>query len=169
MVEVATPLAEFDMLAADQARMLLLPVCASDAWLDAVIAARPYQTLPGLLARSDEVVASLDPPNVEQALASHARIGERAGGSDLESAWSREEQAGAITASDDLAAALHRGNLEYESQFRHVFLICAAGRTPQQILAAMYERMDNEPDVEQQVLLRELAAVIRLRIVRLLR
>jgi 2-oxo-4-hydroxy-4-carboxy-5-ureidoimidazoline decarboxylase len=169
MVEVATPLADFDMLSADQARMLLHPVCASDAWLDAVIGGRPYRTLPRLLARSDAVVATLDASNISQALASHARIGERAGGSDIESAWSREEQAGAITAGDDLAAALHRGNLEYEQRFGHVFLMCATGRTPQQMLAAMYERMDNDPDVEQQVLLRELAAVIRLRIVRLLR
>jgi 2-oxo-4-hydroxy-4-carboxy-5-ureidoimidazoline decarboxylase len=169
MVEVATPLADFDMLSADQARMLLHPVCASDAWLDAVIGGRPYRTLPRLLARSDAVVATLDASNISQALASHARIGERAGGADIESAWSREEQAGAITAGDDLAAALHRGNLEYEQRFGHVFLMCATGRTPQQMLAAMYERMDNDPDVEQQVLLRELAAVIRLRIVRLLR
>ncbi len=169
MVEAMTALAEFDALSDDQARAFLHPVCASDAWLDGVIAARPYQNLQTLLARSDAVVAGLDALGIDQALASHSRIGERAGGPDLEASWSREEHAGAIAASDDLSGALHRGNLDYESRFGHVFLMCATGRSPQQMLAAMYERMDNEPDVEQQVLLRELAAVIRLRLVRLLR
>ena len=45
----------------------------------------------------------------------------------------------------------------------------ATGRSPAQMLAAMYERMDNEPQVEHDVVRRELAAIVRLRIVRLLR
>jgi 2-oxo-4-hydroxy-4-carboxy-5-ureidoimidazoline decarboxylase len=169
MVEVTTPLAQFDVLGVDEARDLLRRVCASDVWLDAMIAARPYQRVREMLARSDVVMASLDSANVEQALASHPRIGERAGGADQESAWSREEQAGAVTAGEDLIAALHRGNIEYEARFGHVFLMCATGRSPEQMLAAMYERMDNEPEVEHDVVRRELAAIVRLRIVRLLR
>jgi 2-oxo-4-hydroxy-4-carboxy-5-ureidoimidazoline decarboxylase len=169
MVEVTTPLAQFDVLAADEARALLHPVCASAAWLDAVIGARPYQLVQDLLSRSDVVVAGLDWPNVEQTIASHARIGERAGGADRESAWSREEQAGAVTGDEDLIAALHRGNLEYEARFGHVFLMCTTGRSPQQMLAALYERLDNEPAAEQDVVRRELAAIVRLRLIRLLR
>ena len=166
---MTTPLAQFDALGPDEARELLHPVCASDVWLAAMIAGRPFRSVSDLLARSDDIIAALDWPNVEQALATHPRIGERAGGADRESAWSREEQAGAVTASEDVIAALHRGNMEYENRFGHVFLMCATGRSPQQMLAALYERLDNEAGVERDVVRRELAAIVRLRIVRLLR
>jgi 2-oxo-4-hydroxy-4-carboxy-5-ureidoimidazoline decarboxylase len=167
----AAPVAvtDFDALPAEAARALLQPACASDAWLDAVLAGRPYPDLDALLVRSDAAVGALAWPDVEQALAAHPRIGERAGGGDVEAAWSREEQASTATARDDVTLALHRGNVDYEARFGHVFLVCATGRTPEQLLAALHERLDNDAMGEQDVVRRELAAIARLRLARVLR
>ena len=134
-----------------------------------MVAGRPYPDHDALLARSDATLAALAWPDVEQALAAHPRIGERAGGDDQESAWSREEQASTAAAGEDLASALHRGNVEYEQRFGFVFLVCATGRSPEQLLAALYERLDNDPATERDVVRRELAAIARLRLGRIVR
>lgn len=162
--------AAFNRLAPDAATTLLRPACASEVWLAAVTGARPYGSLAELSARSDAVLGDLDWPAIEQALAAHPRIGERRTGTDAGSAWSREEQAGAHDGvPSDVTAALRNGNVEYEQRFGHVFLICATGRTAQEMLAALTERLRNEPEVERQVVRRELAAIVRLRLAKALR
>ncbi|WP_375477742.1 2-oxo-4-hydroxy-4-carboxy-5-ureidoimidazoline decarboxylase [uncultured Jatrophihabitans sp.] len=168
MTEPVLDVAAFDALPADVAGDLLRPACASAAWLAAVVARRPYADVHELWAASDEVLSALPWTEIEQAMAAHARIGERAGGAEREAAWSREEQAGAATSGTDSAAALHRGNLAYERRFGHVFLICATGRSAEQLLAALHERLDNDADTEQHVVRTELAAIVRLRIARVL-
>jgi 2-oxo-4-hydroxy-4-carboxy-5-ureidoimidazoline decarboxylase len=169
MSERVIDVAWLDALPPAAARELLRPACASEAWLTAVVAGRPYPDAGALVDRSDAVLADVPWPEIERAIATHSRIGERAAGGDQESVWSREEQSAASSAGDDVAAALHRGNLEYERRFGHVFLICASGRSSDRILAALHERMDNDPLSERAVVRSELAAIVRLRLGRLLR
>jgi 2-oxo-4-hydroxy-4-carboxy-5-ureidoimidazoline decarboxylase len=168
MSEAWVDVAAFDAVSAAAATALLRPVCASTAWLEAIAAHRPYGTFPAVVERSDEVVVALDWPDIEQALSGHPRIGERATGGDRESHWSREEQSTASGATTDDAQALHDGNVAYERHFGHVFLVCATGRTPRQLLDALNERLDNDEDTERQVVRRELAAIVRLRLAKAL-
>src|SRR4051812_1538117 len=72
--------------------------CASTAWAEAVAAAGPYASLDELVRASDRVIAGLPWADVEEALAAHPRIGERAAGNGREAAWSRQEQSGAADA-----------------------------------------------------------------------
>lgn len=167
MSQLVLDLSALDDMPADEVRELLHPACASDIWLEEVTASGPYRDLDALWAVSDRAIDSMPWSAVGQALDAHPRIGRRPSGADLESTWSREEQAGAATAPQDVATALHRGNVDYERRFGTVFLICATGRAPEQILAALGERLDNEPDVERQVVRRELAAIVRLRLARI--
>lgn len=162
------PVAQFNELPADDARALLRPVLDSAAWLTAMVNTRPYGSLDAVLDRSDAAARALDALEVASALRSHPRIGERAAGPEQEAAWSREEQAGAAGLAPDVEQALHRGNVEYEQRFGQVFLVCAAGRGPAEILADLNERLDNDPDTEQDVVRRELAAIAKLRLQRVL-
>ena len=169
MTEPLIDVAAFDAVSPAAAVELLRPVCASRAWLAAVTAGRPYGRLDAVAGRSDAVLAELAWPDVEEAMSAHPRIGERATGADREASWSREEQSGAAAGTTDDAAALGAGNLAYERRFGHVFLVCATGRTPRQILDALTERLDNDVDTERAVVRRELAAIVRLRLARTLR
>ena len=161
-------LAEFNALSVASATELLRPVCASDAWLQAMTGGRPYRNADELTHRSDEALAVLDWSDVEQALAAHPRIGERPAGGDREAAWSRQEQSGAAAASTNVADELRAGNLIYEQRFGHVFLICATGRTADDILAELTQRLSNDDATERQVVRRELAAIVRLRLAKAL-
>jgi 2-oxo-4-hydroxy-4-carboxy-5-ureidoimidazoline decarboxylase len=140
--------------------------CAADAWLTRVQAARPIPSVKALLDLSDDTVLSFDAAALEQALAAHARIGERRLGSTTEDRWSRTEQAGALGAEASLAEQIAAGNRAYEERFGHVFLIRAAGRSAEEMLAALTERLRNDPQTEQDVVRRELADIVRLRLLK---
>jgi 2-oxo-4-hydroxy-4-carboxy-5-ureidoimidazoline decarboxylase len=157
--------AAFDTMPAADAGALLRPACASSAWAAAMIAGRPYGSLDALAARSDGVLAGLDWPDVEEALTAHPRIGERATGNDREAAWSRQEQSGASGAAGDLRTA----NVEYERRFGHVFLICATGRSSDEILAALRDRLGNDERVEHELVRAELTQIVRLRLAKTFR
>ena len=142
--------------------------CAADAWVHRLQAARPVGSTKELLDLSDDTVLSLDDPALDQALAAHARIGERRLGSTTEDRWSRTEQAGALGAGADVATRLAEGNRRYEEKFGHVFLIRAAGRSGEEMLDALERRLENDPATERDVLRRELAEIVRLRLLAVL-
>ena len=154
----------FDALPSGEAAELVRPCCAGRRWIDEIVAGRPYGSVDRLVATSDEVLAALQWSDIEQALAAHPRIGERVGGTDRESAWSREEQAGA--ADSAVASQLVAGNLAYEARFGHVFLICATGRSASDMLAALTSRLDNPVEVEHEVVRTELREIVRLRLIK---
>src|SRR5882757_9432659 len=98
----------FDRLSPMAAGALLTPICASEAWIVAMVATRPHGTLELLGTRADEALAAIEWSDVLQALDAHPRIGDRVTGGGLEGSWSREEQSGAAGA----GAALRAGNVE---------------------------------------------------------
>lgn len=146
---------------------VLRSCCAAAPWVDRVVRARPYGSLAALLETSDATLASLDDAGLSEALAAHARIGEQRGGDSREATWSRAEQASALAAGGDVRALLEQGNEEYEQRFGHVFLIRAAGRSPQEMYAALRSRLSHDAATERAVVLGELAEIVRLRLERL--
>ena len=155
-------LARFNALDATAARAELRACCAASRWAEAVADGRPYAGRDALYARADTALTELTWDDVTEALAAHPRIGERTRG------WSRAEQSGAAAAPDPVRAELAEGNAEYEKRFGHVFLICASGLSAAQMLAALRTRLRHDPATEREVVRRELGAIARLRIGRLL-
>lgn len=160
------PLAGFDELPVGAAAALLRPVCASDRWVAAVLAGRPYGEAGALAAAADVALADLDWADVEQALAAHPRIGDRAGGDGPEAIWSRREQSAAAGADATVAEQLRAANIAYEGRFGWVFLVCASGRSATEILDALRERLGHDPDTERGVVRSELRDIVRLRLAR---
>ena len=161
------PVAWFDELPDDEAVHELRTCCAADAWVHTVLGQRPFGSLQALLETGGAAVLSLDDAAIDQALAAHARIGERPGGATREDSWSRTEQAAALTAGDDITALLAEGNRAYEERFGHVFLIRAAGRSAEEMYDALQSRMANDETTERSVVRRELAEIVRLRLARM--
>jgi 2-oxo-4-hydroxy-4-carboxy-5-ureidoimidazoline decarboxylase len=161
-------LAEFNAADAATAAAELRPACAATAWLAALVDARPFHTVDAVSACSDSVIRQMPWPAIEEALAAHPRIGERAAGSSREAAWSRQEQAGSAASGREIADALRAGNIAYEQRFGHVFLIRATGRSADEMLIALQARLGNDPDRERDVVREELAAIVRLRLAKIL-
>lgn len=134
------------------------------AWTDAIVAARPYASVDALSAYAAALAEQWSVDDLDAALAHHPRIGERPTAAGAEGDASRREQAAMTTAADDVAARIAAGNAAYEERFGRVFLIRAAGRTPDEILANLEQRLSNDPDAETLEATTQLAEIALLRL-----
>ncbi|MCZ4637433.1 2-oxo-4-hydroxy-4-carboxy-5-ureidoimidazoline decarboxylase, partial [Streptomyces rubrogriseus] len=70
-------------------------------------------------------------------------------------------------AAEELKAEMLELNLAYQDKFGHVFLICATGRTGEQMRDAALERIGNSPEQEREIVRTELGKINRIRLTRL--
>jgi len=158
-------LASFNSLPRVEAESRLYACCASHRWASRVAGGRPYANLEAVLSAADSVWTELGPPDWLAALSGHPRLGERGGHSP---GASEREQARVMNAKPDALAELAEENRRYEARFGHVFLIAAAGRTADEVLAELRRRMDNEPAAEIKEAADEHRKINRLRLQRML-
>lgn len=152
-------LEEFNSRTRDAAIGVVKPALDIPRWYDALVDGRPYASVEALTAAAMAVAAPLTEPELDAALAHHPRIGERAQGDSAEAAHARSEQAGVDASA---AAALAEGNRAYEEKFDRVFLVRAAGRSADDILGLLRQRLSHTPAQELIVIdqqLREIAAL----------
>ena len=109
------------------------------------------------------VGAALTDADVADGLAGHPRIGEHT--SDPRSA---REQCGVADASAEVLAELAAGNRAYEQRFGHVYVVCASGRSAEELLDVLRGRLGNDPRTERAVVRGELVAINGLRLDRML-
>ncbi|MBT3152203.1 2-oxo-4-hydroxy-4-carboxy-5-ureidoimidazoline decarboxylase [Streptomyces sp. CHD11] len=165
MTSTPTPpgLARFNALEEPAALAALHEVCAAPGWARRLLTARPCATTDALYAASDAAMAELTTADLEKAMAGHPPIG-RPGPGDPASA---REQSGMAGAPDALRAEMLELNLAYQERFGHVFLICATGRTGEQMRDAARERLGNTPEREREIVRAELGKINRIRLSRL--
>ncbi|MGP4111204.1 2-oxo-4-hydroxy-4-carboxy-5-ureidoimidazoline decarboxylase [Streptomyces sp. 4N509B] len=145
------------------ARRALRRVCASHAWADALLAARPFPDAGALLAANDAATAALTPADLAEALAAHPPIGRPTPGD----ATSAREQRGMADAPTALRERMAELNLAYQERFGHVFLIRATGLTGEQMHDALSRRLGHTPEQERETVRTELAGINGLRLRRL--
>lgn len=164
-------LSALNALPADEAARLLLGCCGSPRWAREMAGRRPFASLHDVLAAADEVWWALGAEDWDDAFAAHPRIGERkaAPAQDARAAaWSAQEQSAAASAGDDVAAALAAGNRAYEARFGRIYIVCATGKSAEEMLGILRERLANDPQAELRVAAGEQAKITRLRLEKLL-
>jgi 2-oxo-4-hydroxy-4-carboxy-5-ureidoimidazoline decarboxylase len=112
---------------------------------------RPVEDLATLLATSDRIWRDLNAEDWLEAFQSHPRIGESTApreSSARSKEWSVQEQRRAAESDDLLKRALTEGNREYEQRFDRIFVICASGKSAEEILANLRNRLKNDDAAE---------------------
>ncbi|MEU8520085.1 2-oxo-4-hydroxy-4-carboxy-5-ureidoimidazoline decarboxylase [Streptomyces sp. NBC_01216] len=164
MTSGTTPgLARFNTSADGDTVAALHEVCSSSAWGSRILAQRPYATAEALFLASDAAMAELTVEDLAEAMAGHPPIGRPKAGDPTSS----REQSGMAGASDALRAEMLELNLAYQERFGHVFLICATGRTGEQMRDAVRERIAHSPEQEREIVRTELGKINRIRLSRL--
>ena len=158
-------LAWFNGLPRDEAERCLRECCGSRSWAAAVAARRPYADFAALVRTSDDVWGGLAPADWLEAFAAHPRLGDSGGHSPDAS---KKEQSQVMQAGGDTLADLAAENRRYEARFGHVFLISAAGRTAEDVLATLRLRIDNDAATELYVAAEEQRKITRLRLASML-
>jgi OHCU decarboxylase len=138
--------------------------CGSTAWARSMAAARPFASLDAMVSAGDAIWRSLAPGDWLEAFAAHPKIGEKARGS----SWSDREQSGMRTAGDDDRRRLETGNADYQSRFGYIFIVCATGKTAADMLAALEDRLTNDPALELRVAAEEQRKITGLRLAKLM-
>jgi 2-oxo-4-hydroxy-4-carboxy-5-ureidoimidazoline decarboxylase len=148
---VSHVLSRWNALAADEALKEILPCCGSQAWARGMAFSRPVEDVITLLATSDRIWRDLTADDWLEAFESHPRIGEARGpreSSARSQDWSAQEQREAADTDGGLKRSLADGNREYEKRFRRIFIICATGKSAEEILANLRQRLKNDDATE---------------------
>jgi 2-oxo-4-hydroxy-4-carboxy-5-ureidoimidazoline decarboxylase len=149
------------------AREFLSTCCGSTAWIDRMMARRPFGSDDNLYAVARQEWFSLTPDDWREAFRHHPRIGDRAS---LRARFpstahlSAAEQRGIDDASDATLDALAEGNRTYEERFGYIFIVCATGRSAGEMLTLLRARLDNDPRTELLVAAGEQSKITELRL-----
>lgn len=158
-----TALSEFNAMNPEAADQLLRPCLDIDRWIRTLVDDRPYASVEKLVDAARTAADPFTQQEVEAALAHHPRIGQRATGGSAEAALSRSEQT-TLVVDDNVQRRLRAGNEAYEDRFGRVFLIRAAGRSAEEILAALESRLANDEQTERTVVADQLRQIALLRL-----
>jgi len=165
-----TDLEQLNLLNAKEAESEFLKCCGSGRWAEQMIAERPFESLDDLIAKADRVWRALEPRDWLEAFHSHPKIGENktaATTSEQSRRWSTVEQAGVRNAAAQTLQALADLNKEYEDKFGYIFIVCATGKSSEEMLAILRSRLENNPDEELRIALAEQAKITELRLKKL--
>lgn len=144
-------LAHWNSTPSEKAVEDILPCCGSRAWARAMAARRPILTEVDLLAVCDAIWKDLPVSDWIEAFQSHPRIGDSkapSAASGQSAAWSRNEQQNLGTAGVPVKVALAEGNRAYEQRFGRIFIVCAMGKSAQEILEILERRLRNDDKTE---------------------
>lgn len=147
----------------DRAEAELERCCASPAWARQMMAWRPFAGWNDLLEKADAIWWSLDKADWQEAFAAHPRIGDRK----PEERWANDEQSAAAGASSAVSNALAAANCAYEKRFGHIYIVCATGRSGEEMLAMAEERLSNAPEDELRIAAEEQRKITHLRLLKL--
>jgi allantoicase len=165
-------LARLNSLSLTEAEEELLSCCASHAWASRMTGRRPFPSPEALLAAADKECAALSPEDWREAFLAHPRIGEKKAEKTAPGEakrWAGEEQSGTRSASEATLRELAEKNRAYDEKFGHVFLICATGKTAEEMLAALDARLRNDATTELSIAAEEQRKITQLRLGKLLR
>ena len=124
------------------------------------------------IVTSDRIWWELGPKDWLEAFSRHPKIGDSAAaraGSAQTQRWSSEEQAGVRSASQEVLAALAEANRAYQDRFGYIFIVCATGKTSEEMLALLRHRFQNDPGAELPIAAEEQRKITRLRLEKFLR
>jgi 2-oxo-4-hydroxy-4-carboxy-5-ureidoimidazoline decarboxylase len=162
---------EFNILPKQQLIEELSKCCGSSSWVNRMLKFIPADDMIELLEDAEEQWWQCSEDDWKDAFSHHPKIG------DVESLmkkfastaqWALGEQSGVNVASKETIEALAEGNCLYEEKFGYIFIVCASGKTAEEMLSVLQTRLENNPEEEIKIAADEQNKITRLRIEKLL-
>jgi OHCU decarboxylase len=138
--------------AADEATAFdaMIACCGSKRWARAMVALRPVSSVEMLSEEADRVWSRMEEPDWMEAFACHPRIGERKAAHAVaqSAAWSAQEQSSTTQAAELVMAELAAGNALYEERYGFTYIVCATGKSAEEMLSILNRRLAGSRDAE---------------------
>jgi 2-oxo-4-hydroxy-4-carboxy-5-ureidoimidazoline decarboxylase len=144
-------LARWNTLPSDEAATEILSCCGSRTWAANLAARRPFAEEQTLFTAADDCWQNLPEADWLEAFRSHPRIGEQHAQkktTTVSAAWSRSEQSRMREADDAILLRMREGHRQYEERFGRIFIVCASGKQPAEMLSILEHRLANDPAQE---------------------
>ena len=132
--------------------------CGSPLWANKMTAARPFASWSEVEETAAQLWKNSSREDILEAFAAHPKIGDHEGA---------DEQAGVRKASDATLEELSRLNRAYESRFGYIYIVCATGKSAEEMLALLHQRLENDPAEEIVIAAEEQRLITQLRLRRL--
>ena len=162
---------EFNILPKEKLTEELTRCCGSSAWVKKMLPFIPADDMIELLEDAEEQWEQCSDADRKEAFAHHPEIG------DLDSlkkkfastgAWASGEQNGINNAAEKTIEALAKGNKLYKEKFGYIFIVCATGKSAEEMLEILQSRLENPPEEEIKIAADEQNTITKLRIEKLL-
>jgi 2-oxo-4-hydroxy-4-carboxy-5-ureidoimidazoline decarboxylase len=151
-----------------EARQMLQRCCGASRWVDGMLARRPYASDDEVMAAADDVWAGVEEPDVLEAFGHHPEIGASLDALREKFAstatWSAGEQSSVASADEATLVRLRDGNVRYREKFGFIFIVCATGKSAQEMLALLEARLPNTREEELRIAAGEQGKITRLRL-----
>ena len=144
-------LAELNATPRYRAEEELLKCCGARAWARAMARRRPFANPDRLAKAADEIWRSLHTSDWLEAFSAHPKIGESKPGESKRGPaqnWSMQEQSGMKHATAGVTTELAQANQDYLAKFGFIFIVCATGKSADEMLHILRSRLENAPDQE---------------------
>jgi len=131
----------------------MISCCGARRWAGAMAALRPIRDADELCAAANREWSRMEEADWLEAFACHPRIGERsprrtAVATAKSEGWSKQEQEGTESAASGVLAELAEGNALYEKRYGFTYIVCATGKTAEQMLAILERRLASDRATE---------------------
>jgi 2-oxo-4-hydroxy-4-carboxy-5-ureidoimidazoline decarboxylase len=160
-------LAQWNALPPGEAASEILSCCGSRAWAACLAGKRPFADEETLFAAADDCWQNLSQADWLEAFRSHPRIGEQHAHKKttaVSAAWSRSEQSQMSQADDAILQQMREGHRQYEERFGRIFIVCASGKQPAEMLSILERRLGNDPAQELQESAAQQQQIMQLRL-----
>lgn len=164
-------LKELNEASNESAESVFLSCCGSKNWAQKMTKARPFADISALLNQAEKIWQNLEAEDWLEAFASHPKIGAKKGvpHQTAQSAkWSKGEQSGTNTAADSVRTELEEANRLYENKFGFIFIVCATGKSAEEMLEICRQRLNNDADTEIRIAAEEQRKITEIRLKKLL-
>lgn len=158
---------QFNKLSASVQKQELFKCCGCTSWSEELVNNLPFQSVEELKKKSDQTWFSLTEKDWLDAFTHHPKIG------DIQSLekkfvstkqWASGEQAGVNIAKQNILEELKKGNEDYEKKFGFIFIVCATGKSAEEMLDLLKQRLNNTPEEEIKIASGEQNKITHIRI-----
>jgi 2-oxo-4-hydroxy-4-carboxy-5-ureidoimidazoline decarboxylase len=146
---LAMTITQLNELSIEQANSFFVDCCHCISWAENMSKGRPFMTVDEVLKAGETLWNTASEDMLLEAFNGHALIGDRAAIKEKYSAAAKEQ--GQIEeASDDTITALAEENQTYYETYGFIFIVCASGKSAEEMLFLLRQRMGNSREQELQ-------------------
>jgi 2-oxo-4-hydroxy-4-carboxy-5-ureidoimidazoline decarboxylase len=158
---------ELNIATSEDAATEFLKCCGSQRWAQRMVINRPYLSLEDLCLKAADLWWDIPAEDWLEAFSSHPKIGGKKAASAVSQqskAWSGQEQASIQQAAEETLQELAQLNEEYEKKFGYIYIVCATGKSSEEMANILKTRLMNAPDDELIAAATEQAKITELRL-----